>query len=172
MQWLPSGSDTSQASRERTFVVNSLAQVKSSGLLEVTVLISGDHRRRNIPGVTFRRMRARFRNAVSPAISSADASSHSPSSNRLAAHGLLISNIRRRWRQGGGQSPAGDSTNDGASSAQGGVAQVGEEDGLRYMASPGAEVPCTREVMWLLLSVGEVEGWFWGLVREACLGWG
>eukprot|EP00903_Cladosiphon_okamuranus_P015565 g14370.t1 len=52
-------------------------QAKSKGLLEVTVLVSGDHRRRNIPGVAFTKGRKFLESAravVSPVVSSPSSS--------------------------------------------------------------------------------------------------
>ena len=49
-------------------------QAKSNGLLEVTVLISGHHRKRNVPGAAFGRAKRNLmlnaRNLISPASSS------------------------------------------------------------------------------------------------------
>lgn len=49
-------------------------QAKSNGLLEMTVMISGEYRKRNIPGAAFRRgagkLLANARNLVSPVPSS------------------------------------------------------------------------------------------------------
>lgn len=50
-----------------------LFQAKSNGLLEVTVLISGEHRKRNIPGAAFRKGAGKFlakAGFVSPAAAS------------------------------------------------------------------------------------------------------
>lgn len=52
-------------------------QAKSKGLLEVTVLVSGDHRRRNVPGAAFRRGRKFLeatRAVISPVVSSPSSS--------------------------------------------------------------------------------------------------
>ncbi len=53
-------------------------QAKSNGLLELTVLVSGDQRRRNVPGAAFRRGKKALlqgtRSLVSPAVSSPNGS--------------------------------------------------------------------------------------------------
>ena len=50
-----------------------LVQAKSNGLLEVTVLISGEYRKRNVPGAAFRKAKqkimANARGLISPAVS-------------------------------------------------------------------------------------------------------
>lgn len=46
-------------------------QVKSNGLLEVTVVLSGEHRKRNVPGGAFRKIfLSGARSLLSPALSS------------------------------------------------------------------------------------------------------
>lgn len=58
-------------------------QAKSNGLLEVTVLISGEHRKRNVPGAAFRKAKqkimANARGLLSPSASNA-----SPTSSIIA----------------------------------------------------------------------------------------
>ncbi len=64
--------------------INRKQQAKSKGLLELTVLISGDHRRRNVPGAAFQRGKKMLlsgaRALVSPVVSS-------PSSSIVAVDG-------------------------------------------------------------------------------------
>eukprot|EP00904_Undaria_pinnatifida_P011031 jgi/Undpi1/7058/HiC_scaffold_21.g09532.m1 len=61
-------------------------QTKSNGLLEVTVLISGHHRKRNIPGAAFglakRNLLLNARNLISPASSSTAISGHKYTTDR------------------------------------------------------------------------------------------
>ena len=66
----------------------SAPQAKSKGLLEVTVLVSGDQRRRNIPGAAFKKGK-RFLAAISPVVSS-------PSSSVVAQPAGRYGHRRRR----------------------------------------------------------------------------
>ena len=65
-------------------------QAKSNGLLEVTVLISGEHRKRNVPGAAFRKGAGKLlanaaRGFVSPVLASPAGSVHVMPSMRWAS---------------------------------------------------------------------------------------
>lgn len=71
--------------------------MKARGLLEVTVVISGDHRPRNIPAVAFRRAKARLKDAISS--SSIVSHFNSPSQVSSCSQGRTISSFLSQTKQ-------------------------------------------------------------------------
>ncbi|CAM9897953.1 unnamed protein product, partial [Laminaria digitata] len=53
-------------------------QAKSNGLLEVTVLISGDSRKRNVPGAAFARVKKKLIASTKNIVASVNSSTSSP----------------------------------------------------------------------------------------------
>ncbi|CAN0025142.1 unnamed protein product, partial [Ectocarpus sp. 6 AP-2014] len=72
-------------------------QAKSNGLLEVTVLISGEHRKRNVPGAAFRKGAGKLlakAGLVSPAASPAKSFRTMPSGRRVPSNKNSVSSIK------------------------------------------------------------------------------